>query len=40
MLWHAPESGVTIALGENQAATDPNILATRVLEAVLRAQGR
>jgi CubicO group peptidase (beta-lactamase class C family) len=40
VLWHAPESGVTIALGENQGATDPNILATRVLEAVLRAQGR
>jgi D-alanyl-D-alanine carboxypeptidase len=40
VLWHAPESGVTIALGENQAATDPNILATRVLDAVLRAQGR
>lgn len=40
VLWHAPDSGVTIALGENQAATDPNILATRVLDAVLRAQGR
>jgi D-alanyl-D-alanine carboxypeptidase len=39
-LWHAPDSGVTIALGENQGATDPNILATRVLDAVLRAQGR
>jgi D-alanyl-D-alanine carboxypeptidase len=40
VLWHAPESGVTIALGENQGATDPNILATRVLDAVLRSQGR
>jgi CubicO group peptidase (beta-lactamase class C family) len=40
VLWHAPESGITIALGENQGATDPNILATRVLDAVLRSQGR
>lgn len=40
VLWHAPDSGVTIALGENQGATDPNILATRVLDVVLRAQGR
>lgn len=40
VLWHAPASGVTIALGENQGATDPNILATRVLDAVLRAQGQ
>lgn len=40
VLWYAPESGVTIALGENQGATDPNTLATRVLDAVLRAQGR
>ena len=40
VLWHAPESGVTIALGENQGATDPNILATSVLDAVLRSQGR
>jgi hypothetical protein len=39
VLWHAPDSGVTIALGENQGATDPNILATRVLDAVLRSQG-
>jgi D-alanyl-D-alanine carboxypeptidase len=40
VLWHEPVSGITIALGENQGATDPNILATRVLDAVLRAQGR
>ena len=30
----------TIALGLNQAATDPNILATRALEAILASQGR
>ena len=39
-LWYAPESGVMIALGENQAATDPNILATQVLDAVLHAQSK
>jgi CubicO group peptidase (beta-lactamase class C family) len=39
VLWYAPDSGITIALGENQGATDPNILATRVLDAVLRARG-
>ncbi|HWQ14037.1 MAG TPA: serine hydrolase domain-containing protein [Roseiflexaceae bacterium] len=39
-LWHAPESGITIALGVNQGATDPNILATRVFDAILAAQGR
>jgi D-alanyl-D-alanine carboxypeptidase len=39
VLWHAPASGITIALGENQGATDPNILATQVLDAVLRARG-
>jgi D-alanyl-D-alanine carboxypeptidase len=38
-LWYAPESGITIALGMNQGATDPNILATRVFEAVLESQG-
>jgi D-alanyl-D-alanine carboxypeptidase len=36
-LWHAPASGITVALGVNQAATDPNILATKVFDAVLRA---
>jgi CubicO group peptidase (beta-lactamase class C family) len=40
VLWHQPGSGITIALGENQGATDPNILATLVLDAVLRSQGR
>jgi D-alanyl-D-alanine carboxypeptidase len=39
-LWHQPESGVTIALGMNQGATDPNILATRVLHTILLWQGR
>jgi D-alanyl-D-alanine carboxypeptidase len=33
-LWHEPESGITIALGMNQGATDPNILAARVFEAI------
>jgi D-alanyl-D-alanine carboxypeptidase len=37
-LWHAPASGVTIALAMNQGATDPNILATYVFEAILEAQ--
>jgi D-alanyl-D-alanine carboxypeptidase len=39
-LWHAPASGVTIALGVNMFSTDPNILATRVMDAVLTHQGR
>lgn len=39
-LWHAPESGITVALGVNQASTDPNILATRVYDAILTHQGR
>jgi CubicO group peptidase (beta-lactamase class C family) len=39
-LWYAPESGITIALGMNQGATDPNILATRALQAILVSQGR
>jgi D-alanyl-D-alanine carboxypeptidase len=39
-LWYAPESGITIALGMNQGATDPNILATRALQAILASQGR
>lgn len=40
VLWYAPATGVTITLGENQGATDPNILATAVLDAVLDWQGR
>jgi D-alanyl-D-alanine carboxypeptidase len=39
-LWAAPESGITVALAVNQAATDPNILATRVFDTILRHQGR
>jgi D-alanyl-D-alanine carboxypeptidase len=39
-VWYAPASGITFALGVNQAATDPNKLATRVFEAVLTHQGR
>ncbi|HEU4325217.1 MAG TPA: serine hydrolase [Roseiflexaceae bacterium] len=39
-LWHAPESGITVALGVNQASTDPNILATKLFDAILTAQGR
>jgi CubicO group peptidase (beta-lactamase class C family) len=33
--WHAPANGITIAVGMNQAATDPNIYATRVFETIL-----
>jgi D-alanyl-D-alanine carboxypeptidase len=40
VLWYAPETGVTIALGMNQGATDSNILATQAFKAVLQAQGR
>lgn len=39
-LWHAPESGVTIAMGVNQASTDPNRLATVVFDTVLTGLGR
>jgi CubicO group peptidase (beta-lactamase class C family) len=39
-VWSAPESGITIALGVNQAATDPNILATRAFDAILTHLGR
>jgi CubicO group peptidase (beta-lactamase class C family) len=39
-VWAAPESGITIALAMNQGATDPNILATRVFDTILRHQGR
>ncbi|MEN9936172.1 MAG: hypothetical protein RLZZ387_2751 [Chloroflexota bacterium] len=39
-LWYAPESETLIALGMNQAATDPNDLATNVLNTILRHQGR
>ncbi len=39
-LWYAPASGVTIALGVNMFSTDPNVLATQVMDAVLTHQGR
>lgn len=39
-VWHAPATGITIALGENQGATDPNILATRVFDTVLAGIGK
>jgi D-alanyl-D-alanine carboxypeptidase len=39
-VWTAPASGITIALAMNQAGTDPNILATRAFDAILRHQGR
>ncbi|HEY0603154.1 MAG TPA: serine hydrolase domain-containing protein, partial [Herpetosiphonaceae bacterium] len=39
-VWASPDSGITISLGVNQGATDPNILATRVFDAILTAQGR
>ncbi|MBK9712492.1 MAG: serine hydrolase [Kouleothrix sp.] len=39
-VWFAPESGISVALGVDQAATDPNILATRVFDAILTHQGR
>jgi peptidoglycan/LPS O-acetylase OafA/YrhL/CubicO group peptidase (beta-lactamase class C family) len=39
-VWSAPESGITIALGVNQGATDPNILATEAFAAMLTHQGR
>ena len=38
--WWVPESGITIALGLNQADIDPNLLARDVLEAILTWQGR
>jgi D-alanyl-D-alanine carboxypeptidase len=39
-LWYGQENGVTVALGMNQAMADPNLLATRVFEAVLDYQER
>jgi D-alanyl-D-alanine carboxypeptidase len=40
VVWWAPESGITIALGLNQSDTDPNILATAAFDAILTHQGR
>lgn len=39
-LWAAPESGATLALGINQAATDPNLLAAPIFEAILNSLDR
>lgn len=39
-VWATPDRSIIVALGVNQAATDPNILATRVFDAILSAQGR
>ena len=39
-VWTAPDSGITIALGVNQAATDPNELATKVWDVILTGLGR
>jgi peptidoglycan/LPS O-acetylase OafA/YrhL/CubicO group peptidase (beta-lactamase class C family) len=39
-LWHAPASGVTVAIGVNQAATDPNLLAAAVFDTALTGLGR
>jgi D-alanyl-D-alanine carboxypeptidase len=38
--WAAEDGSIAIALGVNQASTDPNILATRVWDAILAHQGR
>jgi D-alanyl-D-alanine carboxypeptidase len=39
-VWFAPESGITLALGVNQAAVDPNKLATRIFDTLLTHQER
>ncbi|HEX5692047.1 MAG TPA: serine hydrolase, partial [Roseiflexaceae bacterium] len=39
-LWYAPDSGVVIAIGLNQAQADPNDLAAAVLDHVLASTGR
>lgn len=38
-LWYAPESNIVIALSLNQAQTDPNDLATHVLDTMLARMG-
>jgi peptidoglycan/LPS O-acetylase OafA/YrhL/CubicO group peptidase (beta-lactamase class C family) len=40
ILWYAPDSGVVIAIGLNQAQTDPNDLAAAVLDNVLLGIGK
>lgn len=39
-LWYGPESDTLIALSVNQTSTDPNELASQILAALLRRQGR
>ena len=39
-VWRVPESGITIALGVNQADIDPNLLARDALDLILTAQGQ
>ncbi|PLS78136.1 MAG: hypothetical protein CYG59_19780 [Chloroflexi bacterium] len=39
-VWSTPGGEIIIALGVNQGATDPNLLATRVFDAILTHQGR
>jgi peptidoglycan/LPS O-acetylase OafA/YrhL/CubicO group peptidase (beta-lactamase class C family) len=38
-LWYAPETQMLVALSVNQTSTDPNQLATQVLDALLKQQG-
>jgi peptidoglycan/LPS O-acetylase OafA/YrhL/CubicO group peptidase (beta-lactamase class C family) len=38
-LWYAPASQTLVALSVNQTSTDPNQLATQVLDALLKQQG-
>jgi peptidoglycan/LPS O-acetylase OafA/YrhL/CubicO group peptidase (beta-lactamase class C family) len=39
-VWRVPQSGITIALGLNQANIDPNLLARDTLDVILAWQGR
>ncbi len=39
-VWATPGGDIIVSLGVNQGATDPNLLATRVFDAILTHQGR
>lgn len=39
-VWATPQGEIVVSLGVNQGATDPNILATEVFDAILTHQGR
>jgi peptidoglycan/LPS O-acetylase OafA/YrhL/CubicO group peptidase (beta-lactamase class C family) len=39
-VWRVPDSGITIALGLNQAIVDPNVLARDTLDVILDWQGQ